>query len=189
MILGISLLVCFDTQPLSPYDDGRLAFFVLLPDLYPDSPELGKWLSTLDGSGLTQLINNREVLPPAVGAALMVKIHLAGGQGVELAEPLVFQIEGVDQQDGGILLKGLLDDFRDQLIGLFRHPAVERPHDGRTGQRALLGGEAALEELNAACAGFLYGLKTAHALLCDAPRPCALVVGAEVISRVMSIFL
>ena len=34
-------------------------------------------------------------------------------------------------------------------------------------------------------AGFLYGLKTAHALLCDAPRPCALVVGAEVISRVM----
>ena len=43
-----------------PYDDGRLAFFVLLPDLYPDSPELGKWLSTLDGSGLTQLINNRE---------------------------------------------------------------------------------------------------------------------------------
>ena len=43
-----------------PYDDGRLAFFVLLPDLYPDSPELGKWLSTMDGSGLTQLINNRE---------------------------------------------------------------------------------------------------------------------------------
>ena len=43
-----------------PYDDGRLAFFVLLPDLYPDSPELGKWLSTLDGSGLTQLIHNRE---------------------------------------------------------------------------------------------------------------------------------
>ena len=43
-----------------PYDDGRLAFFVLLPDLYPDSPEFGKWLSTLDGSGLTQLINSRE---------------------------------------------------------------------------------------------------------------------------------
>ena len=40
-------------------------------------------------------------------------------------------------------------------------------------------------DLNAACAGFLYGLKTAHALLSDAPRPCALVVGAEVISRVM----
>ena len=40
-------------------------------------------------------------------------------------------------------------------------------------------------DLNAACAGFLYGLKTAHALLPGAPRPCALVVGAEVISRVM----
>ena len=40
-------------------------------------------------------------------------------------------------------------------------------------------------DLNAACAGFLYGLHTAHALLADAPRPYALVVGAEVISRVM----
>ena len=40
-------------------------------------------------------------------------------------------------------------------------------------------------DLNAACAGFLYGLKTAHVLLTDAPRPYALVVGAEVISRVM----
>ena len=55
----------------------------------------------------------------------------------------------------------------------------------------LLQRELGLEEdtvcfdLNAACAGFLYGLKTAHALLPDAPRPCALVVGAEVISRVM----
>lgn len=40
-------------------------------------------------------------------------------------------------------------------------------------------------DLNAACAGFLYGLKTAHALLSDAPRPYALLVGCEVISRVM----
>lgn len=40
-------------------------------------------------------------------------------------------------------------------------------------------------DLNAACAGFLYGMKTAHALLSGGPRPCALVVGAEVISRVM----
>ena len=39
-------------------------------------------------------------------------------------------------------------------------------------------------DLNAACAGFLYGLKTAHALLEDAPRPYALLVGSEVISRV-----
>ena len=40
-------------------------------------------------------------------------------------------------------------------------------------------------DLNSACAGFLYGLKTAHALLPDAPRPYAIVVGVEVISRVM----
>ncbi|NBI68305.1 ketoacyl-ACP synthase III [Pseudoflavonifractor sp. 60] len=40
-------------------------------------------------------------------------------------------------------------------------------------------------DLNAACAGFLYGLQTAHALLPGAPRPYAIVVGAEVISRVM----
>lgn len=40
-------------------------------------------------------------------------------------------------------------------------------------------------DLNAACAGFLYGMKTAHALLADAPRPHALLVGCEVISRVL----
>lgn len=40
-------------------------------------------------------------------------------------------------------------------------------------------------DLNAACAGFLYGLYTAHALLAGAPRRYALVVGCEVISRVM----
>lgn len=40
-------------------------------------------------------------------------------------------------------------------------------------------------DLNAACAGFLYGLKTAHALLADSPRPYALVLGCEVISRVL----
>lgn len=42
-----------------PYDDGRLAFFVLLPDLYPDSPEFGDWLDTLDGDALTRLLTNR----------------------------------------------------------------------------------------------------------------------------------
>ena len=40
-------------------------------------------------------------------------------------------------------------------------------------------------DINAACAGFLYGLQTAHALLDTAPRPYALVLGVEVISRVM----
>lgn len=42
-----------------PYDDGRLAFFALIPDLYPDSPGLEDWLNTLEGNGLVRLINNR----------------------------------------------------------------------------------------------------------------------------------
>ena len=48
----------------------------------------------------------------------MVKIHLAGGQGVELAEPLVFQIQGVDQQTGGLLRERFVDDLGDQLVGV-----------------------------------------------------------------------
>lgn len=43
-----------------PYDDGRLAFFTLMPDLYPDSPGLGDWLNTLEGGDLSQLIDSRE---------------------------------------------------------------------------------------------------------------------------------
>lgn len=42
-----------------PYDDGRLAFFALMPDLYPDSPGLEDWLNTLDGDGLVRLIDSR----------------------------------------------------------------------------------------------------------------------------------
>lgn len=48
-----------------------------------------------------------------------------------------------------------------------------------------MGEDTVCFDLNAACAGFLYGLKTAHALLSDAPRPYALLIGCEVISRVM----
>ena len=40
-------------------------------------------------------------------------------------------------------------------------------------------------DLNAACAGFLHGLNTVHALLADCRRPYALLVGSEVISRVL----
>ncbi len=71
------------------------------------------------------------------------------------------------------------------LVGTFT------PDHASPSTACLLQRELGLEEdtlcfdLNAACAGFLYGLKTAHALLADAPRPCALVMGAEVISRVM----
>ena len=40
-------------------------------------------------------------------------------------------------------------------------------------------------DLNAACAGFVYGLHVAECLLASSARPYALVVGAEQLSRVM----
>ena len=45
-----------------PYDDGRLAFFALLPDVYTDTAYLsfGDWLDTLDGDSLSRLIDSRE---------------------------------------------------------------------------------------------------------------------------------
>ena len=43
-----------------PYDDGRLAFVAIMPDLYPDSPGLGTWLASLEGGGLSRLIDSRE---------------------------------------------------------------------------------------------------------------------------------
>lgn len=41
-----------------PYDDGRLAFFALLPDA--DYPSFGDWFNTLEGDKLVQLINSRK---------------------------------------------------------------------------------------------------------------------------------
>ena len=71
------------------------------------------------------------------------------------------------------------------LVGTFT-PDHASPSTACLLQRELgLGEDTVCFDLNAACAGFLYSLKTAHVLLEDAPRPCALVVGAEVISRVM----
>lgn len=45
---------------LLPYDDGKLCFFALMPDLYPDAPELGDWLAGLDGETLTGLLTSAE---------------------------------------------------------------------------------------------------------------------------------
>ena len=42
-----------------PYDDGRLAFFTLMPDMSPDSPSLEDWLNTLEGDALVRIIKNR----------------------------------------------------------------------------------------------------------------------------------
>ena len=44
-----------------PYDDGRLGFFALLPDVYTDCDyNFREWLHNLDGEALTRLINSRE---------------------------------------------------------------------------------------------------------------------------------
>ena len=40
-------------------------------------------------------------------------------------------------------------------------------------------------DVNAACSGFLYALETARRLLAATPHRCALVIGSEVISRVL----
>ena len=43
---------------LLPYDDGRLAFFALMPRLYPDSPDFEAWLAGLDGAELGRLVRD-----------------------------------------------------------------------------------------------------------------------------------
>ena len=43
---------------LLPYDDGRLAFFALMPRLYPDSPDFETWLAELDGAELSRLVRD-----------------------------------------------------------------------------------------------------------------------------------
>ena len=47
-----------------------------------------------------------------------------------------------------------------------------------------LGEDTVCFDLNAACSGFVYALHTAQCLLAAAPRKYALVIGAEVLSRV-----
>lgn len=53
-------------------------------------------------------------------------------------------------------------------------------------QRALgLSGNTVCFDMNAACTGFVYALHTAHCLLAASPRPLALVVGADAMSRIV----
>ena len=47
---------------------GRLAFFALMPGLYPDSPDLGQWLDALEGDALSRLV---------LGAEETLFLHLA----------------------------------------------------------------------------------------------------------------
>ena len=87
----------------------------------------------------------------------MGKDALACAVGVELAQPGVFQVQGVDQQRGGVLFKGLVDDGGDQLFGVVGHPAVHRLDDSLIGQ-------VGLEHL-----GIEDALALAHELVFDLP--------------------
>ncbi len=101
----------------------------------------------------------------------------AGETGLELAEGAARQAldrAGLTAEDIGVC-----------LVATFT-PDYASPSMACLLQKQLgLSEDTVCFDLNAACAGFLYGMKTAHALLPDAPRPYALVVGAEVISRVL----
>lgn len=101
----------------------------------------------------------------------------AGETGLDLAEGAARQAlerAGLTPADIGLCLVATFtpDCASPSMACLLQH-------------RLGLGEDTVCFDLNAACAGFLYSLKTAHALLKDAPRPYALVVGCEVISRVL----
>ena len=100
-----------------------------------------------------------------------------GESGLDLAAEAALQAlgrAGVGPEEVGVCLVGTFTpDFASPSMACLLQQRLGLPED------------TVCFDLNAACAGFLYGLKTAHALLSDAPRPCALVVGTEVISRVL----
>ncbi|MCI8422771.1 MAG: ketoacyl-ACP synthase III [Lawsonibacter sp.] len=101
----------------------------------------------------------------------------AGETGLELAEGAARQgLEraGLTPAEVGVCLVGTFTpDFASPSMACLLQQRLGLPED------------TLCFDLNAACAGFLYGMKTAHALLPDAPRPYALLVGCEVISRVL----
>lgn len=75
-----------------PYDDGKLGFFALMPDLSPDAPELGDWLAGLDGETLTGLLTSAEertfltlALPKFEAEWKGALQDLLAGMGAELA--------------------------------------------------------------------------------------------------------
>ena len=49
-----------DEGVLLPYDDGRLAFFALMPRQSSGVPDFERWLSSLTGEGLSALLSGRE---------------------------------------------------------------------------------------------------------------------------------
>ena len=49
-----------DEGVLLPYDDGRLAFFALMPRQSSGVPDFERWLSSLTGEGLSALLSGRD---------------------------------------------------------------------------------------------------------------------------------
>lgn len=100
-----------------------------------------------------------------------------GEQNLDLAERAARAAignSGVDTQEIGVVLVATFTPDR-------LSPSMA------CGLRARLGlaEDAVVFDINAACAGFLYALYTARQLLLASSRPYALVVGSEVISRVL----
>ena len=104
------------------------------------------------------------------------RYYCQGERGADLAEGAARQAlerSGLSPEDIGVCL---VSTFTPD----FATPSTACQLQKRLGLRE----DTICFDLNAACAGFLYGMRTAHALLADSPRPYALLVGCEVISRV-----
>lgn len=98
-------------------------------------------------------------------------------QNIDLAEQAARSAiakSGVSPEDIGVLLVATFTPDR-------MSPSTACCLRARLG----LAEDAIVFDINAACAGFLYALSTARNLLISSSRPCALVVGSEVLSRVL----
>ena len=95
--------------------------------------------------------------------------YCQGERGADLAEGAARQAlerSGLSPEDIGVCL---VSTFTPD----FATPSTACQLQKRLGLRE----DTICFDLNAACAGFLYGMRTAHALLADSPRPYALLVG------------
>ncbi len=119
-----------------------------------------EWISTRTG------IRSRPYCDTAAGESHRTLVRDAAARALEAA--------GIEPAEVGIC-----------LVATFT-PELSTPSAACLVQRDLgLPEDALCLDLNAACAGFVYGLHVAESLLATAPRPYALVVGADCLSRVM----